>query len=873
MPKQTLTLNDFSGGLVDANNARDIPINALSEADNVSLTLRNSINTLGGGVAHNLLTPAKFSTLAAGDSNTTDTSILGHISAGYGVFTFESDFDLGSAPSSTSASGVIDQGSKYIMYIDCLNGQMHIYDHNTRTLNLNSTFPKSLNEGSNQTIENWDFSAGTLTYAAAGSTGIGDTITNSNNYFMGSTAYGATEGEASMNAGDYIRIENDTNNSNANNFQCLRIRDVNRSRITLDHKNFVTTTGSAVNGGATNMMVMFKPVFTYADNAVRISDGSFFQTQRIGGTIDMGTMWYGYIDNIHFANSSGASTILTTAANGKFDGWHIKSNELAAPSAAAIVTSETYPVDSGSGFNLELQGTSTLSSSDWANADYQIALSYVYENDQESLLYVPTSNNTFNPGSANQKLEFIAYAKGAYSARIKGFRFYARLNDTNEPWFLLLDGSMEKGVRAKLSDSEYLSFRDMSTGADSTRVRTNSVFSTGINLETYEIINGFSPEEDSISIAGPGEGYKTAVIANRRSFVANVRTRFKINANDFVKEHHADRIMYTPVNKFDTYPRSYFIDAVKGDSGSYVKLESFADRLLAYKQDKLFMINIASPQPAGWFLEQQKDFNGCEHPAAVQKAEFGVMWANRYGFWIYDGRQFTNLITGKLHEDTWESFYSSGTIVGFNPKKNYAVIVSDSISTSNTDVFVYDFRTTSFTKGTNSIYTSSSDYTNGTVITNFFVDHDKNLSYGIQRSKIGSDVNNTGSIDETFTFLEWSEIPKGGLAAADAELITKDLDFGDPSRIKRFYNIIITYKCNGTVSDPVEYAVDNKTSFTAISGTNFVDTSGNYDVQTFSPTVPFEGQSIRLKIKGFAGVDLEINDITIQYRQLLKSAS
>ena len=115
MPKQTFTLNDFSGGLVDANNARDIPVNALSEADNVSLTLRNSINTLGGGVAHNLLTPAKFSTLAAGDGNQSDTSVIGHLAAGYGVFPFESDFDLGSAPSSTSASGVLDQGSKYIM--------------------------------------------------------------------------------------------------------------------------------------------------------------------------------------------------------------------------------------------------------------------------------------------------------------------------------------------------------------------------------------------------------------------------------------------------------------------------------------------------------------------------------------------------------------------------------------------------------------------------------------------------------------------------------------------------------------------------------------------------------------------------------------
>ena len=868
MPKQTLTLNDFSGGLVDANNARDIPINALSEADNVSLTLRNSINTLGGGVAHNLLTPSNFSTLAAGDGNTTDTSVIGHLAAGYGIFPFESDFDLGSAPSSTSASGVLDQGSKYIMYVDCLNGQIHVYDYNTRTLNLNSSFPQSINQGVNTDIENFDFGGGTLTYATAGATGVGDTITDQNNTYLGGVGI-----VGQMNAGDYIRIENDTNNSNANNFQCLRIRDVNRSRITLDHKNFVTTTGSAVNAGATNMMVMFKPVFTYADNAVRISDGSFFQTKKENGdNEDFQTSWYGYINNIHFGDGSGG-TKLDTSTNGVFNGWDIKVNELKAPTAAAIVSSESYPTGAGEGLNLELQGSSNLSSSDWAHQDYQIALSYVYENNQESLLYVPTSNNTFNPGGTGKKLEFIVYGNAPFDSRIKGFRFYARLDETNDPWFLLIDGDMEQGVRSKLSDSEFASYEYPTAGQHATRIQTNSVYSSSVNLETYEIINGFRPDEASISIAGYGEGYKTAVITNRRSFVANVRTKFDKEANAGVKEHHGDRIMYTPVNKFDTYPRSNFIDVVKGDSGSYVKLEAFADRLLAYKQDKLFLINIASPQPAGWFLENTKDFAGCEHPAAVQKAEFGVMWANRYGFWLYDGRQFVNLISGKIHEDTWESFYSSGTIVGFNPKKNYAVIVSDSISTSNTDVFVYDFRTASFTKGTNSIYTSSSDYTNGAVITNFFVDHDKNLSYGIQRSKIGSDVNNTGSIDETFTFLEWSETPKGGLAAADAELITKDIDFGDPGRIKRFYDIIITYKCDSTVSNPVEYAVDNKTSFTAISGTNFVNTSGDYDVQTFSPTVPFEGQSIRLKIKGFAGADLEINDITIQYRQLLKSAS
>ena len=869
MPKQTFTLNDFSVGLVDAKNARDIPINALSEADNVSLKLRNSISTLGGGVNHNLLTSSNFSTLAAGDGNTTDTSIIGHLSAGYGVFSFESDFDLGSAPSSTSASGALDQGSKYIMYVDCLNGQIHVYDYNTKTLNLNSSFPQSINQGINTDIENFDFGGSTLTYATAGATGVGDTITDQNNTFLGGVSI-----VGQMNAGDYIRIENDTNNSNANNFQCLRIRDVNRSRITLDHKNFITTTGSTSNGGDTNMMVMLKPVFTYADNAVRISDGSFFQTKKQNDdNEDFQTSWYGYINNIHFGDGSGG-TKLGTSTNGVFDGWDIKVNELKAPTAAAIVSSESYPSGAGEGFILELEGVSNLSSSDWAHQDYQIALSYVYENNQESLLYVPTSNNTFNPGGTSKKLEFIVYGNAPFDSRIKGFRFYARLDETNDPWFLLIDGDMEQGIRTKLSDSEFSSYEFPTAGQHATRIQTNSVYSSSVNLETYEILNGFGPDEASISIAGYGEGYKTAVITNRRSFIANVRTKFDKEANAGVKEHYADRIMYTPVNKFDTYPRSNFIDVVKGDSGFYVKLEAFADRLLAFKQDNLFLINISSSQPAGWFLENTKEFAGCEHPAAVQKAEFGVMWANKYGFWIYDGRGFTNLITNKLHEDTWESFFTPGTIVGFNPKKNYAVVVSDSITTSNSDVFIYDFRTASWVKGTNSLYTATTDYANGSVLSNFFVDHNNNLSYGLQRLKIDNDVNNPANIDETFKFLEWSETPKGGLnSATDSVFITKDLDFDNPGRIKKFYDIIITYKCDGIISNPVDYAIDNKSSFTNISGTNFIDTSGDYDVQTFSPTNPFEGQSIRLKIKNFTGRNLEINDITIQYRQLLKRVS
>ena len=70
MPKALISINRFEGGLVNATNARDIPDNALSLADNIILDQRNSIKTLGGNIAHQHVP----STLAGG------------IAAGAGVF-------------------------------------------------------------------------------------------------------------------------------------------------------------------------------------------------------------------------------------------------------------------------------------------------------------------------------------------------------------------------------------------------------------------------------------------------------------------------------------------------------------------------------------------------------------------------------------------------------------------------------------------------------------------------------------------------------------------------------------------------------------------------------------------------------------------
>ena len=77
MPKALLNLNDFSGGLVNAINPRDIAPNQMSDTDNIILDERSSIRPLGGDVEHTDI-----------PSGTT-----GNIAAGHGAFIFESDHE------------------------------------------------------------------------------------------------------------------------------------------------------------------------------------------------------------------------------------------------------------------------------------------------------------------------------------------------------------------------------------------------------------------------------------------------------------------------------------------------------------------------------------------------------------------------------------------------------------------------------------------------------------------------------------------------------------------------------------------------------------------------------------------------------------
>ena len=74
---------------------------------------------------------------------------------------------------------------------------------------------------------------------------------------------------------------------------------------------------------------------------------------------------------------------------------------MAVDTTAGVGSSSDYPT-LWAGFNLSVTQASN-SESIWVGDVYEVASSFIYDDNQESLLYVPSSNNTFTTDNYEQK--------------------------------------------------------------------------------------------------------------------------------------------------------------------------------------------------------------------------------------------------------------------------------------------------------------------------------------------------------------------------------------------------------------------------------------------------------------------------------------
>ena len=574
-----------------------------------------------------------------------------------------------------------------------------------------------------------------------------------------------------------------------------------------------------------------KMAYYVVDGNIRASDANFSNHVRV--------RWYGLVKREHFKGLTYSDS---------FFNYYQNFNGLDTPSEGSNSSSAQSTAGAGLSINVSL---SSDDNSTWTADTYQLAFSFVYDNNQESLLHVPSSSNTFVVAEG-EKVSYTIIAKKPFDERISGARVYFKPSGADsDPWVLLSDISLSDGARASL-DSDYTAWSHTS-GTTNSIYTTASVESLNPVLDTYETINGYSPTVPSITISRNGEAWKTAVVCNRRAFVANVKI-YEEGAD--VPTVFGDRIMYSMPNRFDTFPSFNYIDVVKGDAEDYVKLESYADRLLAFKQKSVQVINVSSPSDSNWFLETDVKHNGVKNPGAVFRTEFGICWVNDNGCYIYDGSKIVNIIDNKIDDSTWASFINDTSIVGYEKRKKQIIVVKneDGAATNTGNAYIYDIKTKAWTE----IIPFATDQKR---LTNFAIDYNGDLILG--------EDGGSGSV----TINKFTPDTYKSSAVGKWLVQTKDIDFGQPGLKKKIYAVYVTYKSDNVQTQPIYYAIDGSLSFSQFTG-NFSANTSWAKLKAYA--TPFTCQSLSIKIANptnasGATAGIQINDISIEYR-LLPSA-
>ena len=495
-----------------------------------------------------------------------------------------------------------------------------------------------------------------------------------------------------------------------------------------------------------------KPIYYIADGILRVVDSNFNNSNTISKR-------YGIINRTNFSDTSG---------NAQFLEWLSSDQKLYSPSSTTHASgedhnpgkvtaenddgSDSYPqlatiASDGLRFHFGIDDSPTGLNGTWTGT-FEFYVSFLYDLEkQESGLFSLTSKTVTATNRALACAFSVDYHDGSslyrFNKRVTGARiYYTDADDSSGIFYQLLEVDFVLGCK-KFDDLSFVSWTETTVGQNAicpsggalssgTTTQSNSFhFLHPPKVLTYQAINGYEVDEDTIF------KYKTAVIANRRCYIGNIGKLDKTDEANNIVEKFNDRIIKSPVNKFDTFPESNFLDVTVNDGDEIIRLETFADRLLQYKRQKLFIINISQDIE---FLESEHNFMGIDHHSAVTKTELGVIWTNKRGCYIYDGSQIKNLITSKISQTQWSDFLTTSGMIGYIPAKKQIAVFQSPTSTSG-NIYVYDFITESWTFGSNIL--SSGTKTN--IATSF----DGDMIYGEYVSNsndaniiVGTDYNN-----------------------------------------------------------------------------------------------------------------------------------
>ena len=361
----------------------------------------------------------------------------------------------------------------------------------------------------------------------------------------------------------------------------------------------------------------------------------------------------------------------------------------------------TTPAAKKMEIRIETDGTGT-----WGGAGAEKFAFYataVYDDDSETL---PEHQFTFSSGGQKylsfnqQKLKMTVHATpGAVDAEANYIAKF-RVKEFNIYWSSEKDGYGEKNLLATINFKNGLEREDggetlgwvQSSGAGvkiSDGSNAFALFENPIEINTFQTRNLYDWKVESIVAK-----YKTATVTNRRAFIGNVKIGNEI---------FNDLIIYTPTNQFDVFPYPDNIIETTTSDGSAIKaLMSTGDRLFEYKDDILYIHNIAGGSPDTWFLEAVHPYLGCSGQNKIIKVNNGLFWINNISAYYFSGdpeniqdlRFFEKdkTSTERIKLSTWQGIVNSNSLVGYDIKSHTAIIKSSCNATAKSgNILQYSF--------------------------------------------------------------------------------------------------------------------------------------------------------------------------------------
>jgi len=492
-----------------------------------------------------------------------------------------------------------------------------------------------------------------------------------------------------------------------------------------------------------------RPRFYYTGKALRISDSNYDND-----TNNQYVKWYGYIKKNYFTSLANVKVTHNGdwnqgSAGDGLDAYIYPPTQNGASTATLVSNANLATENIGAAGNISLAITGVDTGGEWV-ADgedaYKFGLSFTYEGDttfQESpitafehtfdattlsddftlhlQIYVATGGSitSFDPRITGCKVWLMGDSTGDYDDPMYLANFFWG-KDTDENTFL-------ESHRGDKIDSTGIG--ELQFGGIWSAYNTSTLEIPTMPALTYSLLN---PNQSHL-VDSTAARFTTSTTINSRVYIGGIK-RYAFNTGTVGAGQRAtykqptlikidanfDRMLRSPVFKYDIFPGDNYLDIPNAinDGESITALESFADRVFQFKEKTLYIINVGGEKE---FVEAEERYRGVSEQYQVVKTEYGVVWVNKNGCYIFTEKEgIINLIDGKLElnrqisnelqtveVEGWQDFVGQNAMIGYIPDLKQIIVFQDPASPfENGNVMIYDFRTGSWTRGIDRVSSS-----------------------------------------------------------------------------------------------------------------------------------------------------------------------